>query len=182
MPPLPPGAAQAAPGGGGGGTVVKIILIVVAIIVAIFLLIGAVVGYGIWRVAHAVHEASHGGTVTIPGSSGGSFSINSNKTYSAAELGIDIYPGATSARGSMKMTLPTGSMVTGVFETADSKDQVIAFYKAKLGADASVSESDDSAVMTLKRSDKEQVMVTVSSRANESNGKTKFVILHTVGK
>jgi hypothetical protein len=162
--------------------VVKIVLIVIGIVVFVFLLIGAVVGYGIWRVAHAVHEAAHGDKITIPGASGGSFSVNTNKTYSASELGVDIYPGASSSRGGMKMDLPTGSMTTGIFVTSDAREKVVAFYKAKLGADASVMESDDGAVLTQKKSDKEQVMVTVTSRANENDGKTRIAIVHTVSK
>lgn len=162
--------------------VVKIVLIVIGVIIFIFLLVGAVVGYGIWRVAHAVREASHGEKITIPGANGGSFSLNSAKTYSAAELGIDIYPGATAARGGMKMELPTGTMVTGVFATSDPKDQVVAFYKSKLGPDSAVTEGDDSAVMTLKKSDKEQVMVTVVNKAGENGGKTRIAIVHTTNK
>jgi len=162
--------------------VLKIVLIVVGIIIFVFLLIGAVVGYGIWRVAHAVHEAAHGDKITIPGANGGSFSVNTSKTYSASELGVDIYPGATSSRGGIKMDLPTGSMTTGIFVTSDSKDQVISFYKAKLGADSSAMESDDGAVLTLKKSDKEQVMVTVTNKANENDGKTRIAIVHTLSR
>jgi hypothetical protein len=177
MPPGPPPMAQA--GGGGGSAAVKIILIIVAVIIGIGILGAAVVGYGIWRVAHAVHQAAHGGTVTIPGAQGGSFSINTEKTYSAAELGIDIYPGAASLKGGMKIEVPNASTITGIFSTSDSKDQVIAFYKEKMGSDITTMDFGDSAMLTLKRGNNDQVTVAVSNRANENDGKTKIVITHT---
>lgn len=184
-PPPPPisGIPQAAAtSGGGGSTVLKVVLIIVGIVVLIGVLIAAVVGYGIYRVAHAVHEAEHGGNVTIPGASGGSFSLNSVKSYSAEELGTDIYPGATPIKGGMKLAMPNGTFLTGAFSTPDSRDQVVAFYKSRFGADSGMVESDDASVLTLKKGEKEQVMVTVSNKANENDGKTKIIILHTTQK
>jgi hypothetical protein len=184
-PPPPPASGvpqAAATSGGGGSTVLKVVLIIVGIVVLICVLIAAVVGYGIWRVAHAVHEAERTGNVTIPGASGGSFSVNSTKTYSAEELGTDIYPGATPIKGGMKLAMPNGTFLTGAFSTPDSREQVVAFYKSRFGSDSGMMESDDASVLTLKKSEKEQVMVTVSNKANENDGKTKIVILHTTGK
>ncbi len=180
---IPPGAPPAAqPASGGGSTALKIILIIVGVIVFVIILIVGAVGYLGYRAVHAIKDAANGEKVTIPGGNGGSFSINSNKTYSASELGTDIYPGATSIRGGMKMDLPTGSMVTGVFTTSDSKDKVVAFYKDKLGAGSGLMDSDEAAVLSTKRGEKESVMVTVSNKANENDGKTKIAIVHTITK
>jgi hypothetical protein len=137
-----------------------------------------IVGYGIWRVAHAVHQAAHGHAVTIPGANG-SFSVSAPKSYTAAELGIDIYPGATATQGGLSMNLPNGSWITGAFLTSDSRDQVVAYYKDKMGSSAATMESDEGAVLTKKISDKETVMVTISSKPDQNGGKTKLVILHT---
>lgn len=182
-PPPPPisGVPQAAAGGGGGSTVLKVILAIVGVVFLVGVLIVAGIAYIGYRAVHAVHEAAHGGAITIPGSNG-TFSVNSAKSYSASELGIDIYPGATASQGGAKMELPNGSWTTGVFLTSDSKDQVIAFYKGKMSGDTSAMESDDGGVLTEKKGDKETVMVTVTARQNQNDGKTKIVILHTVGK
>lgn len=178
-----PGFAPAGPRpGGGGSTAVKIVLIIVAIFVGIGILGAGIVGYGIWRVSHAIHRAAHDGTITIPGANGGSLSVSSNQTFTASELGTDIYPGATATQGGMKMSTPSGSWITGVFLTSDPKDQVLNFYKAKFGSDSALMETNDAAIMTLKKSEKETVMVTISAKPNEDNGKTKIVILHTVSK
>lgn len=181
---IPPGAPPVAQpaSGGGGSTALKIILIIVGIIVFVIIMIVAVVGYIGYRAVHAIKDAANGEKVTIPGGNGGSFSLNSNKTYSASELGTVIYPGATSIRGGMKMDLPTGSMTTGIFTTSDSKDKVVAFYKDKLGAESGLMDSDEAAVLSMKRGEKESVMVTVSSKANENDGKTKIAIVHTITK
>ncbi len=94
----------------------------------------------------------------------GKVNFNTTETYTAAELGTDIYPGAQSVKGGMRMELPTGSMVTGVFVTSDSKDQVVAFYKNKFGSGASTFDTADGAILTLPMGDKESVMVTVTAR------------------
>lgn len=185
-PPPPPMGGQPVaapmPAKSGGNTVLKVLLIIFGVIVLVVVMIVAAVGYIGYRAVHAVREAANGHSVTIPGANGGSISLNSAKTYSAAELGTDIYPGATAIRGGMKMDLPTGSMVTGIFTTSDSKDQVVTFYKDKLGSDVSSMDFGESAMLTLKRGDKEQVTVTISNKAGENDGKTKIAITHTTSK
>ncbi len=184
-PPLTPtpGFAPAGPRpGGGGSTAIKIVLIIVAIFVGIGILGAGIVGYGIWRVSHAIHRAANGGTITIPGANGGSLSVSSSQTFTASDLGTDIYPGATAGQGGMRMSTPGGSWVTGIFLTSDSKDQVLNYYKTKFGSDSALMETSDAAILTLKKSEKESVMVTISAKPGENDGKTKIAIMHTVSK
>jgi hypothetical protein len=115
-------------------------------------------------------------TVNTPG---GSITTNEAQTFTASELGTDIYPGAQSGHGSMKMDLPTGSMVTGIFVTSDSKDQVVAFYKSKFGSGASVYDTANSALLTLNKGQQEAVMVTVTADSSQDGGKTRVSIVHT---
>ncbi len=75
--------------------------------------------------------------------------------------------------------MPTGSMVTGVFVTSDSKEQVLDYYKSKLGSGASTYDSGDSALVTLGRGQQESIMVTISARASQDDGKTRIAIVHT---
>ena len=174
------GTAQpiAPPPAKSGGSALKIILIVVAIFVGIGLLGAGVVGYGIWRVAHAVRMSSNGDRLTMS-TPNGTVNLNAEQTYTASDLGTEIYPGAQSIKGGMKVSLPTGTMVSGVFVTPDSKDQVVNFYKSKFGDAASVMDTEDAAMLTLKKGEQESVMVTVSSKASENDGKTKIAIIHT---
>jgi len=161
-----------------GSSAVKIILVIVAIVVLLGILVLGAVTYVGYRISRAVHVNSANGQVTMS-TPGGTFSANSTSTITASDLGTDIYPGAQSAPGGMKMSLPTGSTVTGVYVTSDSKDQVAAFYQSKFGSDASIIETSDSAILSVKKSPEESVMVTITVNSTEDQGKTRIVILHT---
>jgi len=183
QPPAPPPVAYpaAAPPAKSGGAL-KIILIIIAVIVGIGVLGAAVAGYAVWKVAHSFHVSGSGDnahvTFNAPGG-GGTISANTAETFTAADLGTDIYPGATSGKGSMRMTLPNGSWVSAVFVTPDSKDQVVSFYKSKFGSDASIFDSAASAVISLQKGKKESIMVTVTANQSQYDGKTQVTILHT---
>jgi len=109
----------------------------------------------------------------------GTIGINTTETFSASELGTDIYPGAQSVKGGMKMKMGTGSMITGIFLTSDSKDQVASYYKSKMGGEASFMDTQDAAIVTLKKGEKESVMVTITSKGSQNDGKTRISIIHT---
>jgi hypothetical protein len=79
----------------------------------------------------------------------------------------------------MKMDLPNGSMVTGIFVTSDSKELVVEFYKGKLGSGASVYNTANGALLTLNKGNQESVMVTVSANSSQDGGKTRISIVHT---
>jgi hypothetical protein len=163
-----------------GSSALKIILIILAVVVGMGILGMGAVGYFAWRVAHAVHlSASGSGSDVTIHTPGGTISTNSGENFSAADMGTDIYPGAITGKGSMRMTLPTGSMVTGVFLTGDSKDQVLTFYKGKFGSDASVFDSGDGTVLTVNKGDKESVVLTITKGTGDDTGKTQITIVHT---
>lgn len=172
--PTQPGAAPAS----SGSSAVKIILIIVAIIVVLGILgIGAITFVG-YRFSRAIHSGPNGQvSINTPG---GTISANATESYTAAELGTDIYPGAENARGGMRMSLPTGSMVIGSFLTSDSKQQVIDFYKGKFGSSASVFDTADGAMLTQAVSKQETVMVTITANQTRDNGKTRITITHTI--
>jgi hypothetical protein len=172
-PPYPPAAAPS-----GGNSAVKIILIIVGVFVGLGILGACIFAFTVWRVAHAIHVDGKDGQVTV-NTPGGRITANQEKTFTADELGTAIYPGAQSGHGSMKMDLPTGSMVTGVFVTSDSKDQVVAFYKSKFGSGASVYDTSNGALLTINKGQQETVMVTVAGGSSQDDGKTRISIVHT---
>jgi hypothetical protein len=174
QPYAPPSAAPPS----SGGSALKIILIIVAVFIGLGILGVAIFSFTMWRVARAIHVEGNGDKMTLQ-TPGGTISTSQSKTYSAAELGTDIYPGAQNGHGSMKMDLPTGSMVTGIFVTSDSKDQVLDFYKSRFGSGASVMDTGETAILTIKKGEQESVMVTISQKASEANGKTRISIMHT---
>lgn len=168
----------AAPPPSGGNSAVKIILIIVGVFVGLGILGACIFAFTVWRVAHSIHVNGDSGQVTV-NTPGGKITANQSETFTSSELGTDIYPGAQSGHGSMKMDLPTGSMVTGVFVTGDSKDQVVSFYKNKFGSSASVYDTANGALLTLVKDQQETVMVTVTGNSSQDDGKTRIAIVHT---
>lgn len=164
-----------------GSTAIKIVLIVLAIFVGLGILVASFIGFAVWRVSRSIHLNGSNGQVSVQ-TPGGLITTNRSATYSASELGADLYPGAQSTPGGMRMDLPTGSMVSASFVTSDSKDAVVNFYKGKFGSDASVFDAADSAVISVNKGPQDSVVVTVTSKPSENDGKTKIVILHTKGK
>lgn len=175
-PPSYPGGMAPVPAKSGGA--LKIILIVVAIFVGLGVLGAAAVGFTAWRVMHAIHTSGSNGDISID-TPGGKISTSSTESYSSSELGTDIYPGAQTGKGSMRMSLPTGSVITAIYTTSDSKDQVVNYYKSRLGSDASVFDNANSAVLSLQKGPKETVMVTVSQNGSQDDGKTRISIMHS---
>ena len=162
-----------------GTSAVKIILIIVAIFVGLGIIGVGAFGFMAWRIARSVHVSGPNGEVSVS-TPGGTITANPNERYSASDLGTDTYPGATAGKGGAKMTLPGGSWISAVYVTPDSKDQVVSFYKSRLGSELSVYDSADSAVLTAQKSKQEAVIVTVTANKSEYQGKTQITIVHTI--
>jgi hypothetical protein len=175
MPPQP----AAAPAKSGGSSALKIVLIILGILAFFFLLVVAGLMYGCYKVKKAFHTDSKTGetTITMPG---GAITANSNMKFTSSELGTEVYPGAEPAKsGNMRMSVAGNTVVSAAFQTSDSKDQVVAFYKDKLGSDATSMDFGANSILSLKKGEHEVVQVTVSQEANEHDGKTQIHISHT---
>jgi hypothetical protein len=79
----------------------------------------------------------------------------------------------------MRMSMPSGSVVSASYLTSDSKEQVVNFYKSKLGDQATSMDMGASAILSLKKSAHEQVTVTIAQESGQSEGKTQIHIMHT---
>jgi hypothetical protein len=168
-----------APAKSGGSSALKIILIILAIFAFFVLLVVAGLMYGCYKVRKAFHTDSRTGETTIT-TPGGSISANSNMKFTPDELGTEVYPGAEPAKaGNLRMNMAGNSVVSASFQTSDSKDQVVAFYKDKLGSEATSMDFGANSILSLKKSENDIVQVTVSQEANEHDGKTQIHISHT---
>jgi hypothetical protein len=161
-----------------GSSALKIVLIIVAVIFGLGILAAGAFGFFVWRVAHSIHVSGNGSDVTI-NTPGGHISTGNSENFSSSDLGTDVYPGAQPGKGSMRMSLPTGSMVSAVYITSDSKDQVLAFYKSKFPDNVSTFDTVSGSVVTYNNTDHESVVVTITSNPSENDGKTQIHILHT---
>jgi hypothetical protein len=173
----PPPAAM--PPRSGGSSAVKIVLIIVGVFVFLGVLVVAVIGYGVYKVRKAIHvDGSTGAaTLSVPG-----MSMNADPAmkFTASELGTEIYPGAEPKKsGSMRMSIAGSSVVSAAFLTSDPVDKVVAFYKDKLGSNATSMEFGGTSILTSKIGDREQVSVTIVQHAGQQDGKTQIQIQHT---
>jgi hypothetical protein len=168
-----------APAKSGGSSALKIILIILGIFAFLVLLVVCLLAYACHKVKQSFHTDSKTGetTISVPGTS---ISANSSMKYTADELGTDVYPGAEAAKsGNMKMNIAGNSVVSASFLTSDSKDQVVAFYKDKLGSETTSMDFGANSILSLKKSEHDVVQVTISQEANEHDGKTQIHISHT---
>jgi zinc ribbon protein len=180
----PPPATAPAPGAPGApaqksSSALKIILIIVLVI---FLLIAAAIGacvyigyriknrvQGEMQNIHATAQAGQG-TPEVQVQTGGGAT-----TAAAATRDIPPYPGSTATNSGVSMGGAQGGLSGQEFETSDSMDKVVAFYKDKLGSKARVTESEGKTTFTLFSSNGISA-VTISR--DESSGKTKINIGH----
>ncbi|HSY67626.1 MAG TPA: hypothetical protein VK813_03235 [Edaphobacter sp.] len=163
-PPPPPNSSN---------TVLKIVLIVVGIIVVFGVLVAGVIGYSVYKVSRAMHKDSNGNvSISTPT---GTITTGTSANISAADLGTDPYPGASSrSQGSMNMHTPTGSMVTAIYTSTDSPDKIVDFYKSKLGDQASTVQTSNGTVISAGDKNRDSVMVTITPEGKTS----KIVIIH----
>ncbi len=163
MPPRPPGS---------GNTVLKIVLIVAGVFVLLGVLAAGVIGFVGYRVAKSARHNSDGSvSFSTPN---GTVTTGKSLTLTAEDLGTDPYPGAASSVGSMNMQTSNGSMVTAVYTTPDPVDKVAAFYKERLGDQASVVQTGHGTTITSGEREKNQITISISPQGDL----TKIAIIH----
>jgi hypothetical protein len=157
--PPPPYQPVAVPEPKKSSGVLKIVLIVVGVFVVLGIIGVGAIGYIGYRVAKSSN-----------------MSISSSP-LTESELGVAIYPGAAqSSKGSMRMSIAGKSVVTGLFTTPASRDEVIAFYRDKLGPDAQSSESSRGQSFVVTKGGGDTLTVTIPDKS--ADGNTAFVIVH----
>jgi hypothetical protein len=172
--PIPPNPAYPSvppPPTTSGNTVLKIVLIVVGAFVLLGVIVAGVIGVGVYKMAKSVHKDSNGNvSISTPG---GTVTAGQS-AISAADLGIDPYPGATTGEGSMNMKTPSGSIVTAVYLSSDPSEKIVAFYKEKLGDQASIVQTSNGTVLSTAEKGKDNVVVTITPEGKAS----KIAIVH----
>jgi hypothetical protein len=74
----------------------------------------------------------------------------------------------------MKMQTANGSMVTAVYLSSDPVDKIVAFYKEKLGDQASIIQTGNGTVLSAGDKDKNNVVITITTEGASS----KIAIVH----
>ena len=173
----PAGAAPAAVPSKGGGGALKIILIIIGVIVLIGILGMVTCGVVLHRFANRARVHQDGDNVKIETPFG---SVESTKDASkaAADLGIDIYPGAeVQKNGASSATFGSIHTVTAMFTSTDGMDKVCSFYKEKF-PNAMASTSDQNHCTLVSNDNKNMVTINVESSGDGS----KFQITNVTKK
>jgi hypothetical protein len=78
------------------------------------------------------------------------------------------------------MQTPNGSMVTAVYLSSDPVDKIAAFYKEKLGDQASILQTANGTVLSAGEKDKNNIVITITSQGASSQGgaSSKIAIVH----
>ena len=173
------------------GSALKIILITLAVL--LFLIGGSVIGLTLFlrsKLANivTVKDGQGGQSEVAINAPGGQIKVTAGSGVTAEQLGVPIYPGAVVGKDGGSVTLSGGGAQghgwfgASVFRTDDDMDEVVAFYKEKLGNQAktldSTADGTRTVVFTLE-TDKGWRMVTIS---NEDAKVTKIAIASAGGK
>jgi hypothetical protein len=149
-----------------GNTVLKIVLIVIGVFVLLGVIVAGVIGVEVYKMAKSADKGSNGNvSISTPS---GTITTGQSANVTAADLGVDLYPGATTGEGSMNMKTPNGSMVTAVYLSPDPSDKIVAFYKEKLGDQASIVQTSHGTVLSAGQKDKDNVVITITPEGNSS--------------
>jgi hypothetical protein len=74
----------------------------------------------------------------------------------------------------MNMKTPNGTMVTAVYLSSDPSDKIVAFYKEKLGDQASIVQTSNGTVLSAGEKNKDNVVITITPEGSSS----KIAIVH----
>ncbi len=162
--PPPPAVATKSSGGGA----LKIILIIIAVIVGIGIIGLGSLGFIVHRAIKSSHVHQDGDNVKVE-TPFGTVESNKDPSKAAADLGIDIYPGAeVQKNGAASATFGNIHTVSASFASSDPLDKVCAFYKEKFPG--AMSTSSDTNRCSIVSNDQKN-MVTIHIEANGDGSK-----------
>jgi hypothetical protein len=167
--------------------VVKIIVVVVAFFA--FITVASIgtcvyIGYRAKRAVERTVRMDEGGKSIKIQTPEGEVELGKHPTKEGETIaGIPIYPGAKALEGGGQFSFGDKLQIGGQeYETADPVDQVVEFYKDKLGSQMTVEESAGHYRMSVQRGEAGQAgIVTIDVSADEESGKTKISIAHLGG-
>jgi len=164
----PVAPVPAPPASTGGSNALKIFLIVVATLVVLGVL--AVITIGVIArhfITHNVHVSQQGDKVKVE-TPFGSAETNKDPDAVVRDLGVDVYPGAVTEKGS-SATATFGGVHTVAtnFTTSDSVDKVCAFYKAKF-PNPMVTTSDQNRCTIISNDQKNMITINIEGHGDNT--------------
>jgi hypothetical protein len=176
MPPTVPQSPAAAPAPKWGSNGLKFVLIFLGVLVGMGIIGSAILSFEFSHIAQSINPVPDGqaNSDTPPRT----MTADPSDQFTESDLGVPIYPGAQPVKGGMRMKFGDRTMITAAFLTADSKDQVIAFYKEKLGPIALTMMTIKGTEFVLNNNTGDSVTVTIFQDPAANDGKTQISIVH----
>lgn len=177
-PPPPAGGGPAAAPAAKGSPILKIILIVVGLFVVIGI-IGAAAGiYVVYKAKQKVTSMVESARTTPGGLGTPEIRLEKggegSEAASLATVDVPPYPGSSATEAGGDFTFGgKGGISSQEYETPDSVEQVVAFYKDKFGSKIRIQESGGNAMFTLSATGG---LTTVTITREEDGGVTKINI------
>jgi hypothetical protein len=167
-PPIGAPATPAPPASTGGSNALKIFLIIVGTLLLLGIL--AVITLGLITrhfITHNAHISQNGDKVKIE-TPFGTAETNKDPDVVARDLGVDVYPGAVTEKGS-SATATFGGVHTAAtnFTTSDSVDKVCAFYKEKF-PNPMVSTSDQNRCTIVSNDQKNMISINIEGHGDST--------------
>jgi hypothetical protein len=183
-PALAPAAPVAAPAAKKGGGILKVILIVIAVLILLSLLsVGGCAYYYYFHIKPAVNQAqkqiqaglSRMGTREVHTQPMAPSETPTPGAAPVADISTLTYPGATASETASQI-FP--GMKMQEYTTSDSVETVTAYYKNKLGSNATVMQSGGNSVVQMAGSNG---LISITIAPDQSSGKTKITV-SSIGK
>ncbi|MBI2682199.1 MAG: zinc-ribbon domain-containing protein [Acidobacteriales bacterium] len=171
-PPIPaPGSTVQRPSSG-----LKILLMVLG---GIFLLVVLIIGGAVFFVKKTIDrssmETSDDGKQVKVETPFGSIETTKDTEKILEKMGVEAYPGAEPAEhGASSMTMNNVEVMNAMFDTEDTADQVLAFYRGKFPS-AEVFDTPEN--KTLMEGDKSKSSLLIA--IHEADGRTRITITKT---
>jgi hypothetical protein len=152
--------ATAAPPAKKGGAL-KVVLTILAVLVVIAIIgVAGVVGT-VYYMARNTSVEEHGDSATLK-TPLGDIQAGGDAKQVAADMGVELYPGARVEAGSGGLSVGSLKAGTIILETSDPADKVMAFYKEQFPKAAVTVQQDNKQVMTVNTT-KGVVVITTES-------------------
>ncbi len=177
--PVAPVASTTTPAttGGGSSSALKIILIVVAVIFGLGILGVGTVAFFIHRAVSRTHIEHRNGNVKVE-TPFGTVQSSDDSEEAIRNLGIDVYPGADSVKGSSaSMNLGGMKTATAEFESDAAPATIAEFYRSKLPS-ATFNSAEGDHYTLISRSKGSMFTVNIEPRGD----KTRISISKVTGK
>lgn len=158
-----------------GGGALKVILIILGVLAVMFVLFLVTCAVGLHHARRAFRTSTDGKNTTVTTPFGTVTSNEGDAAKTAADLGVDVYPGAKSLKSS-NTSIGKMNVVTADFETSDSVSQVGEFYRGRFPNAMSSSWDENHGTMVVTTGNG---MLTLEVRAE--GGRTKIIIARTNG-